>query len=95
MSPPSRSETAQVSAQELREIAASSPAFDRDLAARIGKCITVRRNFCGLSKQQLGARLGVDLMEVEAYEQGERRMSCALLLETAKQPKASPRFFFQ
>jgi transcriptional regulator with XRE-family HTH domain len=65
------------------------------LAAKIGKCIAVRRNFCGLSKQRLGARLGIDSMEVEAYEQGEKRMSCRLLLETAKHLKATPRFFFQ
>jgi transcriptional regulator with XRE-family HTH domain len=54
-----------------------------------------RRSFCGLSKRQLGARLGIDPVEVEAYEQGEKRMSCGLLLETAKQLKAKPRFFFQ
>lgn len=95
MSPPSRSETAQVLTEELGNVAASSPAFDRDLAAKIGRCITARRNFCGLSKQQLGVRLGINLIEVEAYEQGEKRMSCGLLLETGKQLKASPRFFFQ
>jgi hypothetical protein len=81
--------------QELQDAATSSPAFDRDLAVKIGKCIAVRRNFCGLSKQQLGARLGINPVEVEAYEQGEKRMSCSLLLETAKQLKATPRFFFQ
>jgi ribosome-binding protein aMBF1 (putative translation factor) len=70
-------------------------AAEMSLAVKIGKCIAVRRNFCGLSKQQLGARLGVDPMEVEAYEQGEKRMSCRLLLETARQLKATPRFFFQ
>ena len=80
--------------QELRDVATSSPTFDRDLAVKIGKCMTVRRNFCRLSTQQLGARLGIDSMEVEAYEQGEKRMSCRLLLETAKQLKATPRFLF-
>jgi transcriptional regulator with XRE-family HTH domain len=79
----------------LQDAATSSPTFDRDLAIRIGKCIAVRRNFCGLSKQQLGVRLGIDPVEVEAYEQGEKRMSCRLLLETAKQLNATPRFFFQ
>ena len=95
MPPLSGSETAQVLTQELRDVAASSPAFDHDLAAKIGRCITARRNFCGLSKQQLAARLGIELTKVEAYEQGDKRMSCGLLLETAKQLKASPRFFFQ
>jgi hypothetical protein len=36
-----------------------------------------------------------DTADVSAYEQGEKRMSCKLLLETAKQLKATPRFFFQ
>jgi hypothetical protein len=95
MSAPFRSESAQILTQELPNAATSSPAFDRDLAVRIGNRIIIRRNLCGLSKQQLGARLGVDPLEVEAYEQGERRMSCRLLLETARQLKATPRFFFQ
>jgi transcriptional regulator with XRE-family HTH domain len=55
----------------------------------------MRRSLCGLSKQQLAARLGIDTADVSAYEQGEKRMSCALLLEAAKQLKATPRFFFQ
>jgi hypothetical protein len=53
------------------------------------------RSLCGLSKLQLGARLGIETADVSAYEQGEKRMSCKLLLETAKQLKATPRFFFQ
>jgi hypothetical protein len=75
--------------------ATSSPAFDRDLAAKIGTRVAVRPSLCGLSKLQLGARLGIDTADVSAYEQGEKRMSCKLLLETAKQLKAAPRFFFQ
>jgi DNA-binding transcriptional regulator YiaG len=94
MPPPSRFENAEVLTQELRDVVTSSPTFDRDSAARIGKCIAVRRNFCGLSQQQLGARLGIGSTDVEAHEQGEKHMSCRLLLETAKQLKAAPRFFF-
>jgi hypothetical protein len=89
-----RSESAGFFTQELQDAATSSSAFDRDLALKIGKRVAVRRNFCGVSKRQLGARLGIDPVEVEAYEQGEKRMSCRLLLETAKQLKATPRFFF-
>ena len=92
---PSQPQNAGFFTQELKAASTSSFAFDRDLAVKIGKCIEVRRNFYGLSKQQLGARLGIDSREVEAYEQGEKRMSCGLLLETAKQLKATPRFFFQ
>jgi len=90
-----RSENKEILTQELQGVPRSSPPFDRDLAAKIGKCIAVRRSLCRLSKQQLGARLGIDSADVEAYEQGEKRMSCQLLLETAKQLKTTPRFFFQ
>ena len=95
MSASSRSETQEVFTQELRNAATSSPAFDRDLAAKIGTRVAMRRTLCGLSKLQLGARLGIDTADVSAYEQGEKRMSCKLLLETAKQLNATPRFFFQ
>jgi ribosome-binding protein aMBF1 (putative translation factor) len=89
-----RSEDKKILTQELQEVATPLPAFDRDLSAKMGKCIAVRRILCGLSKQQLAARLGIDSADVGAYEQGEKRMSCKLLLETAKQLKATPRFFF-
>jgi transcriptional regulator with XRE-family HTH domain len=54
-----------------------------------------RRNFCGLSRQQLSARLGIDSAEMEAYEGGAKRMNCRLLRHAAKQLNAAPRFFFQ
>ena len=95
MSASTRSENKQILTQELRDAARSSPVLDRALAAKIGKCIAVRRSLCGLSKQQLRARLGIDAADVSAYEQGEKRMSCKLLLETAKQLNATPRFFFR
>lgn len=95
MSVSSRSKNIEIVTQEFQDAARSSPAFDRDLAATIGKCIAMRRTLCGLSKQQLGARLGIASVDVEAYEHGEKRMGCKLLLETAKQLKATPRFFFQ
>jgi ribosome-binding protein aMBF1 (putative translation factor) len=95
MSASSRSKTQEALTQELRNAPTSSPTFDRDLAAKIGTRVEMRRTLCGLSKLQLGARLGIDTTDVLAYEQGEKRMSCKLLLETTKQLRASPRFFFQ
>jgi ribosome-binding protein aMBF1 (putative translation factor) len=95
MSASSRSETQEALTQELRNAATSSLAFDRDLAAKIGIRVAIRRNLCGLSKLQLAARLGIDTADVTAYEQGEKRMSCKLLLEAAKQLNATARFFFQ
>jgi DNA-binding transcriptional regulator YiaG len=95
MSASTRSETQDTLPQELQIAATSSPTFDQDLAAKIGSRVAMRRSLCRLSQLQLAARLGIDTADVSAYEQGEKRMSCALLLETAKQLKATPRFFFQ
>ena len=95
MSASSRSETQEALTQELRNAATSSLAFDRDLASKIGTRVAMRRSLCGLSKLQFAARLGIDIADVSAYEQGEKRMSCKLLLEAAKQLNATPRFFFQ
>ena len=94
MSAPFRFENGDILTEDLRDAAGSLPPFDQDATADIGRRIRVRRTFCGLSQQQLGARLGIDFVDVDAYEQGAKRISCKLLLETAKQLKASPRFFF-
>jgi ribosome-binding protein aMBF1 (putative translation factor) len=88
-----RSETQETLTQELRDAATSSSAFDRELVAKIGSRVAMRRSLCGLSKLQLAARLGIDSACASSYEQGEKRMSCKLLLEAAKQLKATPRFF--
>jgi ribosome-binding protein aMBF1 (putative translation factor) len=90
-----KSEDEHLRTEEFWFAAGSAPAFDRDLALKIGKSISVRRKLCGLSRQQLAARVGIDSAEVEAYEQGAKRISCSLLLQTAKQLNANPRFFFQ
>ena len=91
----SRSETQETLTQELWNAATSSPSVDQNLAVKIGTRVAIRRSLCGLSKLQLGARLGIDIADVSAYEQGEKRMSCKLLLDAAKQLNATPRFFFQ
>jgi hypothetical protein len=91
----SRSGTEEFPTDESRDEARSSKTFNRDVAAKIGKYIEARRILCALSQQQLGVRLGLRATEVSAYEQGAKRMSCKLLLETAKQLKVRPRFFFQ
>jgi ribosome-binding protein aMBF1 (putative translation factor) len=95
MSASSRSKTQEHLTQELLKVATLPPAFDSDLAAKIGARVAVRRSLCGLSELQLAARLGIDAADVSAYEHGAKHMSCKLLFETAKQLKAAPRFFFQ
>ena len=69
--------------------------FDRSVAASVGRCIMLRRTLCGLSEHQLGTRLGIDSADVEAYEQGEKRISAKILLEIAKILRVRPVFFFQ
>lgn len=95
MSVLSESEVEGILLDRRQDGARSSTSFDLDLVAKIGKHIQARRVLCGLSQQQLGSRLGIRADDVNAYEQGARRMSCSLLMETAKQLKATPRFFFQ
>jgi transcriptional regulator with XRE-family HTH domain len=55
----------------------------------------LRRTLCGLSRHQLGTKLGIDSSDVEAYEQGTKRITAKLLLETAKILRAMPVLFFQ
>jgi ribosome-binding protein aMBF1 (putative translation factor) len=69
--------------------------FDRSVAASVGRCIELRRTLCGLSQQQLAARLGIDAADVADYEQGDKRISVKLLRETAKHLNAHPTLFFQ
>jgi DNA-binding XRE family transcriptional regulator len=95
MSVLSQSETAEMVVDESRDTVHLSQVFDRDRAAKIGKQIQARRILCGLSEQQLGARVGIHGTDVNAYEQGTKRISCRLLLETARQLNAQPRIFFQ
>jgi transcriptional regulator with XRE-family HTH domain len=83
-----------ISAEKLRERRQPSN-FDRRVAAAVGRCIMLRRTLCGLSTQQLATRLGIGSWDVEAYEQGTKRISARLLLEIAKILRVRPVFFFQ
>jgi len=85
----------QTFAEKSRPASNEPRAFDRNVAASVGRCIKLRRTLCGLSKEQLGARLGIDVTEIEAYEQGGKRISAKLLLEMAKHLRARPAIFFQ
>jgi ribosome-binding protein aMBF1 (putative translation factor) len=90
MSASTKSKDEHLRSEALQFAAQSAPTFDRDSALKIGKSIAVRRKLCGLSQQQLAARIGIDPSEVEAYEQGAKRMSCSFLLQTAKQLNVTP-----
>jgi ribosome-binding protein aMBF1 (putative translation factor) len=84
----------EISAKELGD-SREPRDFDRSVAASVGRCIMLRRTLCGLSAHQLSTKLGINSMDVEAYEQGAKRISAKLLLETAKILRVKPSFFFQ
>jgi ribosome-binding protein aMBF1 (putative translation factor) len=84
----------EISAKELGD-SRQPRDFDRGVAASVGRCIKVRRTLCGLSAHQLSTKLGIDSTDMEAYEQGAKRVSAKLLLETAKILRVPPSFFFQ
>jgi len=90
-----RTLTRQTFSEKARSVQNQSRPFDRAVAASVGRCIMLRRTLCGLSQQQLGLRLGIDAAEVDAYEQGEQRITVRLLLDTAKHLRAHPTLFFQ
>jgi ribosome-binding protein aMBF1 (putative translation factor) len=81
-------------ARELDE-AKQPREYDRSVAKSVGRCVMLRRTLCGLSRSQLGVKLGIDAADVEAYEQGTKRISARLLLETAQILRVRPVFFFQ
>ena len=84
----------QNSSSELEE---SKPPreYDRSVAKSVGRCIMLRRTLCGLSRSQMGAKLGIDASDVEAYEHGTKRISAKLLLEAVGILRVRPVFFFQ
>jgi ribosome-binding protein aMBF1 (putative translation factor) len=85
----------QTFSEKSQSVKNQSRPFDRAVAASVGRCIMLRRTLCGLSQQQLGVRLGIDAAEVDAYEQGEQRITVKLLLDAAKHLRARPTLFFQ
>jgi transcriptional regulator with XRE-family HTH domain len=55
----------------------------------------VRRRSYGISERELSDKLGIDRDDVDAYEQGAKRVSANLLLRIAKLLDVRPRYFFQ
>ena len=87
--------TGQTFSEKCQPVRNQTRPFDRAIAASVGRCIMLRRTLCGLSQHQLGVRLGIDAAEVDAYEQGEQRITARLLLDAAKHLRARPTIFFQ
>jgi transcriptional regulator with XRE-family HTH domain len=61
----------------------------------IGRRLGVRRTSSGVSKRELCDKLGIDLYDLDAFEQGSKRVSANLLLRIAKLFNVQPQYFFQ
>jgi transcriptional regulator with XRE-family HTH domain len=61
----------------------------------VGHRLRVRRRSSGISERALSDKLGIDRNDLNAYEQGAKRVSANLLLRIAKLLNVGPRYFFQ
>ena len=61
----------------------------------VGRRLRVRRTSSGVSEGELCKKLGIDRDDLDAYEQGVKRVSANLLLRAAKALDVRPAYFFQ
>ena len=61
----------------------------------LGHRLRVRRTLSGISERELSDKLGIDRDDLNAYEQGTKRVSANLLLRIAKLLNVRPNYFFQ
>lgn len=60
----------------------------------VGRRMWQRRRELGLSRRELGERIGVGLKQVNKYETGANRVSAGRLFEVAQVLRVSPSWFF-
>ena len=60
----------------------------------IGSQIQIRRTLLGLSREQLGARVGVTASDMEQYEAGRARVHPGILLDVADALQTPVSYFF-
>lgn len=65
--------------------------FDTHVGARLQQC----RRSAGLSRRELGARIGVGARELRRFEEGEGRIDPGLLRNVVAVAGVSPAFFFE
>jgi transcriptional regulator with XRE-family HTH domain len=73
--------------------AVANPHDTRNIA--IGRRLQVRRTSFGISEREFCDNLGIYRDDLDAYEQGAKRVSANLLLRIAKLLDVRPRYFFQ
>lgn len=61
----------------------------------VGRRLRTKRNSSGISEREFCEKLGIDRHELEAYQQGVKRVSANLLLRIAKLLNVRPDYFFQ
>ena len=64
--------------------------FDVHVGERLRLC----RRSAGMTRQELGARLGVDAREIREFERGEDRINSGLLRTLSAVTGVPPAFFF-
>jgi transcriptional regulator with XRE-family HTH domain len=64
--------------------------FDVHVGAKLGQCRTSAR----MSRQQLGARLGVDAQKIRDFETGDAPISPGLMRNIVAELNVPPAYFF-
>jgi transcriptional regulator with XRE-family HTH domain len=65
--------------------------FDVHVGAKLRQCRLSAR----MSRQELGARIGVDASKIRDFEEGEGRIESSLLRSVVAVTGVSPAFFFE
>ena len=66
----------------------------RSVDRHIGSQMQIRRTLLGLSREQLGAKVGVAASDLENYEAGRARVHPGLLLDVADALQIPVSYFF-
>jgi transcriptional regulator with XRE-family HTH domain len=61
----------------------------------VGARLHLSRRSAGMTRQELGARIGVDAREIWEFEEGEDRIDPVLMRNVAAVTGVSPAFFFE
>jgi transcriptional regulator with XRE-family HTH domain len=88
----------------MSEISGSSPCGGRDRSlqrkpnavdAHVGERLRLRRRLLGLSQEELAARLGLALQQVQKYETGANRVSASRLYQLGRVLEVPVAWFFE
>ncbi|MBV8575365.1 MAG: helix-turn-helix transcriptional regulator [Acetobacteraceae bacterium] len=66
----------------------------RAVDRHVGSQMQIRRTLLGLSREQLGAKVGVSASDLEEYEAGRARVHPGILLDVADALQIPVSYFF-